>query len=147
MYLDSELILSGTKSGATWTGQAICNDAATEASTDYVDTLAAGNAIAPGARIVVISTELFAGTGTTLTVSLQTCAESTFSSPTTLIASAAIAKAATTAKTILLDAVIPPGVLRYLRVMYTADSTSFETTGAAVAFITLDSDVRLDRGL
>ena len=146
MYLDSELVLSGTKSGATWTGQAICNSGATEASTDYIDTLAAGNAIAPGARLLVVSTAICAGTGTTLTISLQTCAESAFGSPTTLVASAAIAKAATTAGTVLMDVVIPPGVLRYLRVMYTGDNT-FETTGSVVASIVLDSDVRLDRGL
>lgn len=146
MYIDSELVLSGTKALGVWTGQRICNAGATEASTDYVDQGAAGDGIAPGSRLIVISTQVFAGTGTTLTIVVQHDSDSAFGTATTLVAGPAIAKAATTAGTVLMDVVIPPYAKRYIRILYTGDNT-FETTGAAVAFIVLDTDKPMDRGL
>ena len=145
MMLDSELIFSGTKASNVWTGQRISASGAT-ASTDYVDTLATGDAIKSPATLKVISSVIFAGTLTTLTVTLQTCAESGFSSPTTLATTGAIAKASTTAQSILAQIPIPVGVLRYLRVVYTTDNTA-ETTGSVIAFICLNPEKTLDRQL
>ncbi len=144
MILDSALILSGTLDSGVWTGQRICNAAAEEASTDYVDTLNKGDAIAPGARLLVISTVICAGTGTTLTINLETDDEITFTSATLLASSGAIAKANTAAKTVLWDVVIPPRNRRYLRLNFVGDST-FETTGSVIACIVLDSSIGLDR--
>lgn len=142
MILDSELIFSGTVSAGTWTGQAITASGAT-ASTGYVDTKAAGDALKPGARIKVIATEAFTGSLTTLTVSLVTGATSSLGK--TLISTAAIAKASTTAGTVLLDTTIPVDCLRYLGVSYTTDNTA--STGAVFAAIVLDTDRTIDKSL
>lgn len=145
MIRDAELIFSGTKaSGAAITvGQDIASSGANNASYD-IDTLAAGDAIKSGAVLHVLATELCAGTGTTVTITLQTCAEATFASPTTIFSSGAIAKANTVAGTKLVQAVIPVGVLRYLRLVYTTDNT-FETTGAMAAWISLNQEKGLDK--
>ena len=143
MILDSELIISGTKSAGAWTGQSVAASGTTD-GTGYVDTLAAGSAIKPGARVKVVSTEICAGTGTTLTINLVTGASSSFG--TTLASTGAIAKASTVAGTVLMDMVIPVGVLRYLGIQYVTDNT-FQTTGAVFASIVLDSDRTLDRSL
>lgn len=118
------------------------------ASTEYVDALAKGDAIKPGARIKIVSDVIFAGAGTMVTIALQTDNVSTFDSGAlkTLLTTGAIAKAATAAGTVLLDAVIPSGVLRYLRVLYITDDT-FETTGSVSAYIVLDTDINLDRNI
>ena len=146
MILDSELIFSGTVSSGTWTGQAITASGDT-ASTSYVDTKAAGDAMNPGARIKIVATELFAGTGTTIRARLQTDSDSGFATAlVSLLDTGTIAKASTVAGTVLLDAVIPNGVKRYLRVLYTSDNT-FETTGKVFAAIVLDTDRTLDRSL
>ena len=143
MIRDSELIMSGTMVAGVETGQRISSSGAT-ASTDYIDALAKGDAFKSGARVHVVATELFAGTGTTITVALET--GSTNSCGTTLISTAAIAKASTVAGTVLLDAAIPLGCLRYLRMVYTADNT-FETTGRISAYIVLDGERTLDKSL
>jgi len=146
MIRDAELILSGTTTAGVDIGQRISGSGATY-STDYVDTLAAGEAMKSGARLHIVATEILAGTGTTVTISLETDSVSTFNSAlVTLIATAAIAKASTVAGTVLLDVAIPLGVKRYLRVKYTTDNT-FETTGRISAYIVLDSERTLDRSL
>lgn len=145
MIRDAELIMSGTMVAGVETGQRISASGAT-ASTDYIDTLAAGDAMKPGARIHIVATEILAGTGTTVTIALQTDGDVAFGSPVTLLVTAAIAKAATAAGTVLLDSTIPYGVERYLRVVYTTDNT-METTGRISAYIVLDSERTLDRQL
>lgn len=147
MIRDAELIFGGTKaSGAAATvGQAIMRSTSPTNGTYDIDTLAAGDAIKSGAVLHVLATELFAGTAATVTITLTTCAEATFGSPTTLMTSGAIAKANTVAGTVLLQAVIPTGVLRYLRIVYTADANYFETTGACAAWIDLNQEVGIDK--
>ena len=145
MILDSELIFSGTVSAGTWTGQRISANGDT-ASTSYVDAKAAGDAFNPGARIKVLCTSPFVGTATTITCVLQTDSDSAFGTAVTLISSGAIAKASAVAKAVLMDAVIPVGVKRYLRMLYSADNT-FETTGAVFATIVLDTNRTLDKSL
>lgn len=145
MIRDAELIFCGTKASgdAITVGMDIASSGANNASYD-IDTLAAGDAIKSGAVLHVIATELCAGTGTTVTLTLVTCAEATFTSATTLISSGAIAKAATIAGTVLLQQVIPVGVLRYLRLIATTDNT-FETTGAIAAWIDLNAEKGIDK--
>ena len=143
--LDSELIFSGTVSSGTWTGQRISASGAT-ASTDYIDTLAAGDAIKAGATLKIVATAIMAGTGTTLTCALTTDSDSAFGSEVTLFSTGAIAKASTAANTVLAQVVIPVGVKRYLRMVYTTDNT-METTGRVFACIILNPEKTLDRQL
>ena len=146
MIRDAELIMSGTTVAGADVGQRI-SSSGTTASTDYIDTLAAGDALKAGARLRIVATELFAGTGTTITCDLECHEDSSFSSGTIkLFSTGAIAKAATVAGTVLADVVIPTGCEQYLRMLYTADNT-FETTGKVSATIVLDSERTLDRSL
>lgn len=140
MIRDAELIFCGTKaSGAAITvGMDVASSGANNASYD-IDTLAAGDAFKSGAVLHVISTELFAGTGATSVITLVTCAEPTFASATTLITSGTIAKANTVAGTVLVEQVIPKGVLRYLRLICTNNNT-METTGAIAGWIDLNQE-------
>lgn len=146
-YLDAELIFSGTKASgaAALVGQRVNAAGVTTNGSYDIDTLAAGDAIKSGAYFKAIATEVCAGTGTTLTISLVTDSDVAFGSATTLFTTGAIAKANTAAGTILCQVPIPVGVERYLRVIYTCDSTSFETTGKVAAFIVLNPEKTLDR--
>ena len=138
---DSELIMAGTVSSGVDVGLRISASGATNGSYD-IDTLAAGDAIKSGAIFKCLATQILAGTGTTVTITLVTCAENTFGSATTLFSSGAIAKAATIAGTVLAQIVIPVGVLRYLRIIYTTDNT-METTGRISSWIDLGQEVGL----
>jgi len=144
MYIDSELEFDD-------------NDAhlSSGASTDYVDTLAAGDAISPGAKVVAkVSTAYVDAGGGTIVATLQTSADSAFGSYTTLLTGPTVTIAGSSVAdpavgvggigTTLLDAVIPPGVLRYLRVYYTMTAMD---AGSTDARIVLDSDKLLDKGL
>jgi hypothetical protein len=140
MYIDSELEFDD-------------NDAhlSSAASKDYVDTLAAGDAISPGAKVVAkISTAYVDAGGGTIVATLQTSDDSSFGSYTTLLTGPTVtiaAGAATAAGAVgvtLMDAVIPPGVLRYLRMYYTMTAMD---AGSIDARIVLDSDKLLDKGL
>jgi hypothetical protein len=124
----------------------------TGASTSHVDTLAAGNALTPGARAVAkIATAYVDAGGGTIITTLQTCAEDTFAAPTTLLTGPTItiaAGAATAAGAVgvtLLDAVIPAGVLRYVRFYHTFSAAM--DSGGIDSRIVLDSDHLLDKGL
>lgn len=141
MIIDNYLVLSNA--------QAILNSGA---STSFIDTLAAGDAISPGAKIKAqIATAYVDANGGTIYASLQTCAESTFGSPTTLITGPTItiaAGAATVAGAVgvvLLDHVIPPKCLRYLRVYYTFSAAM--DLGAMDARIVLDTAKTMDKQL
>jgi AAA+ ATPase superfamily predicted ATPase len=92
----------------------------------------------------VLATEILAGTGTTVTITLVTDGDVAFGSATTLITSTAIANANTAAGKVLLEVVIPPMVERYLRIIYTTDNT-FETTGRIAAWIDLNIEKTIDK--
>ena len=145
MIRDNELIFCGTKaSGAAATvGMDVSASGANNATYD-IDTLAAGDSMKSGAVLHVIATELCAGVGTTLTITLVTDDNAAFSSATTLISSGAIAKESTVAGTVLLQQVIPVGVQRYLRLIGTTDG-EFATSGAIAAWIDLNQEVGLDK--
>lgn len=122
------------------------------ASDSHIDTLKAADAIAPGAKVKAnISTAYVDAGGGTIIAKFQTCAEDTFSSPTTLITgptitiAAGAATAAGAVGVVLMDAVIPAGVLRYCRMLYTLNAAM--DAGGIDASIVLDTDKLLDRGL
>ena len=117
------------------------------ASTDYIDTLAEGDAITPGARLHVLVNTLFETSDVgTLTIALQTDAATTFDTgPTTLFTTSALGAASLTAGSVLIDIVVPKGVLRYLRVYYTVANTF--TAGNIDARIVLDTAKTMDKNL
>lgn len=144
MYLDLELLLTGATGQTTTAGTVV--------STDHVDTLAAGDAISPGARAVArIYTQFVDAAGGTIVCTLETCAENTFAAATTLLTGPTITIPAGAADpagapgVVLLDAVIPSGVLQYVQFRFTF-SVNMDA-GAIEAFIALDTDKLLDRGL
>lgn len=116
-------------------------------STNVVDTLAAGDAISPGARLLV-QTQTAAtdsGSDATLTIELKTSADD--STYVTLWSSGALAFAAfSPAGTILADLVIPSGMRRYCKLVYTVASGPL-TAGKFDAGIVLDTAKIIDRGL
>lgn len=141
MIMDDYLKLSST--------QAILN---TGASTSHIDTLAAGDAISPGAKIrVKIATAYVDTDGGTIYATLQTDDENTFTNATTLITGPTITIAAGAAAAggavgvTLLDHVIPPKCLRYLRVYYTFSAAM--DAGAMDAHIVLDTAKTMDKQL
>ncbi len=142
MITDAELLLSNN--------QLILD---TGASTSHIDTLAKGDAISPGARIVVkISTAYVDAGGGTIIAKLETDSSNGFATalvalatgPTITIAAGA-ATSAGAVGIVLLDVVIPPTVKRYLRVYYTFGAAM--DSGGVDARIVLDSDKPLDKGL
>jgi hypothetical protein len=131
------------------TGQTILD---TGASTSFIDAKAAGDAISPGARIKArIATAYVDAGGGTIIATLQTCAEATFASPTTLVTgptrtiAAGAATAAGAEGVVLMDAVIPPGILRYVRMYYTFSAAM--DSGAVDAAIVLDTAKTVDKQL
>lgn len=123
------------------------NVLSTADSTQTVDTLAAGDAIRPGARIRVTSKVLAvdSGSNSTFKADLQTSADNI--TYTSLIATGALAFAVwSPAGAVILDAVIPNGALRYLKMVYTVASGP-NTSSSIDAAILLDTEKLLDRGL
>lgn len=117
-----------------------------EASTDYIDTLAAGDAYVGDWVVVKVGATAFtAGAGTpTATFQLQTHSDSDFDGGTTLVSSAALVAASLTANTVVWATRIPAGCQRYLRV-YKVVNNNGDTTkfagGTWDAFITKDIDL------
>jgi hypothetical protein len=124
----------------------------TGTSTDHADTLVAANAFSPGARVVAkIATQYVDAGGGTIIAQFKTCAENTFAAPTVLLTgptitiAAGAATAAGAPGVVLLDAVIPAGMLRFVQMRYTFSAAM--DSGGIDAGIVLDSDQPLDRGL
>ena len=137
MIMDDFLVMSDA--------QAVTSSAA---STSYIDTLAAGDAISPGARLKVgINTAFVTGDSATLTVALQTDDNSSFSSAKTLLTTSALdVTDIDAAGDSVLDLVIPSGVERYLRVYYTVGTGSF-SAGNIDARIVIDTSKTMDKQL
>ena len=119
------------------------------ASESYVDTLAAGNAIAPGARIrIAVQTAFVAASDApTLAISLQSDSASDFGTVTTHITTSAALAAALTAGTVLLDIQLPVGIGRYIRAYYTIGGTGAFSAGNLDAHIVLDTARTVDKSL
>jgi hypothetical protein len=142
MLLDNSLLLEDEEQTATTSA----------ASTDYIDTLAAGEAV-EGAWIVfkVGATAFTAQVGApTVVFQLQTDSASTFGSDgsttaITLCASSAALVAALTASTVMYKARIPAGVKRYIRAYKSVSNYSAGTIALAggtwQAFIVKDVDI------
>lgn len=137
MIIDSLLVMSDA--------QAVTVSAA---STSHIDSLAAGDAVAPGARLqVLVNTAFVTGDAATLTVKLECDGDSAFGSVKTLFTSEAFAAASLTAGAVLVDIQIPPKLVeRYIRAYYTVGVGSF-SAGKVDARIVLDTAKTMDKQL
>lgn len=120
MLIDKTLILSSE--------QAVLS---TAASTNVVDQTAAGGAHTHAAFVVRVD-ETFAGS-TNVKVALETSAASNFGTKKEVFATSFAASALTQGAT-LIKAVLPAGLLRYIRGYYTVTGTG--TAGKLSMFIT-----------
>jgi hypothetical protein len=140
MILDNKLYLSDA--------QTICNSGTTEYSTSYVDFGSAVN-FGKGEPLAVVITvdELFAGTGTTLTISLVTATASDLTTgQVVLYSTPAIAKASLTAGRAPIVLPLPPlaesgSAQRYFGLKFVGDNT-FETTGKMTAYLTEQNGIQ-----
>lgn len=117
-------------------------------STDYIDTLAAGDAVAPGARWKAgINTAFATGDGATLQAILETDDNASFTSATVLLQTGAIAVTAIDAiGDFVVDAQIPQTVQRYIRTRYVVGTGSF-SAGKVDSRIVLDTAKTMDKQL
>lgn len=115
MFIDNNLVLAD--------GQA---STVSVASTNYIDTLAAGDAYE--ASWLVVRIVVAAVGGTSLAFDLRTDSASTFPTDTVLFSTGAIAVASLTANTIVARVRIPIGSKRYLRGYITAVGAPASTT-------------------
>lgn len=112
----------------------------TAPSTNYVDTLAAGDSYIGSWLVARVDVTFTAAGSATMTIDLQTDNNSSFSSPTTLVSVGSTVAVATLTAHYLLKVRIPPGAERYLRVNYTVASGPM-TAGNIDAFVTKDIDL------
>lgn len=118
------------------------------ASTDYIDTLAAGNAYVGAWVVVRVDDAFVAGAGApAIQFELQTSPATNFTDvgTATLAVSNSFLVAALTADTIVARMRIPPGAKRYLRVYKNitnyAAQTIFLSSGSWDAYVAADVDV------
>jgi hypothetical protein len=114
----------------------------TAASSNYIDTLAAGDAYKGAWLVVRVNTAFTASGSATLTFDVQTDDNSSFSSATSMHITSAIAKATLVAGYNAVRIRIPLTVERYIRVYYTVASGPM-TAGRVDAFVTLDVDEKV----
>ena len=132
MIIDNELLLSDE--------QAICDAGTTEYSTALDLSVARNVAKGEPLCVVIVVNEAFAGTGTTLTISLVTATASNLTTgQKVLYSTPAMAKASLTAGRTPIILPIPPEAFagsgqRYFGLKYVGDNT-FETTGQITAFV------------
>jgi len=137
MILDHALVMSDA--------QAITN--ATATSTYYIDTLAAGDAVLPGAFIeVLVDTAFTTSDSGTLTITLDTATSTDLSTgKVTLVTLGTTVAAATLEAKKVYRAPIPEGCLRYLFMTYTLANNM--TAGKIDARVVLQGDKTLDKTL
>lgn len=106
------------------------------ASTNIVDTLAAGDAIAPYGALfhVLINTAVTSSGSASIIFDLQTATDAAFTTPVTLFSSGAIAKASLGLAAVPVNVVIPTGCLQFLRAWYTL-SVGTPNAGNCSAYI------------
>jgi len=115
----------------------------TAASTDYLDQLAAGNAVGRGVWLDVrVKTTFTAGGSATMTIALETDDNASFSSATVLWQVTAVAVASLTAGT-KWRVMVPIGAERYLRMNYTV-AVGPMTAGNIDAALVQDTDVTIE---
>ena len=116
------------------TAQAIT---ATADSENHIDLGAAGDADEELYLICRVGTALASGdTDGTLVIGIETDDNASFSSGTTLAASAAIAEASLTANKEVFTIRMPRGLERYVQLTYTVGGTGDFTSGTVDAFVT-----------
>lgn len=133
MILDALLVMADAQTGTT-----------SAASTDYIDTLAAGDAYIGAWLNVRVDTTYTAAVGTpTATFALQTADTTDFLAPDaiTVAQSAALGTGSLVAGNIVWQIRLPQGMRRYIRVYktVTAPNNNF-SAGAYDAFLTKDVD-------
>lgn len=135
MYIDKQCEFSSA--------QRVCNAGASEASENYYDFGVASPNIAKGQPMGILFTvtEVFAGTGTTLTITVQSSSDNAVAdayADITGITTGAIAKATLVAG-YQFYMPLPPFATyeRYMQILYTGDNT-FETTGKISAQMVVD---------
>lgn len=118
-------------------------------STNTIDSVAAGEAIAPFGAMVqfLIDTTITSSQSISVTFDLQTATDSAFTSPVTLASSGAISRATLVAGNVPYQTVIPTGCLRFLRAYYTSNGTIQAGKVDARIVIAGDSDITIDRVL
>lgn len=115
------------------------------ASTDVINTLAAGDSYEGAWFVAGIDTTVAGGASVTTTFQLQTSANEDFStSAATLVQSAAYLTASLTAGKMFV-ARIPPGARKYLRAYKVVGGTGVLTAGAYDFYIVKDIDVEFSR--
>jgi len=135
MILDKELLLSDE--------QAVT---ATAVSTNTIDLSAALRDIGAGEQIyavVVVDVDFAAAGAATMVIGLITDDDEALSSPTTILSTPAIGKAALTAGRVPIVIPVPPNIAeRYLGLNYTV-ATGPMTAGKVTAFIAKDVQTNL----
>lgn len=139
MIYDAALLLANAQSSTV-----------AAASTDYIDTVAAGNDYKGCLFVAQVTTAFTTGAGApTMQFLLQTSAASTFSDSATVTLAASalfLASDLTLGKKVILP--IPPGARRYIRGYFNPSASSntvrFNTTGVSM-FILEDTDVTIDK--
>jgi hypothetical protein len=127
MIIDADLVMSENQVVTT-----------SDASTDYLDINKPGDAVGNELELKVICGEDAAADGAaTVTIALQTAADSAFTSPKTLLSTGALALADMVKGAELISARIPKGALQYLRVYYTV-ATGPLTKGKFTAFLSFN---------
>lgn len=119
-----------------------------EASDYYIDAKAAGDAVAPGARLKVqVNTLFVTGDSATLAIALQSDSDAAFGTATTHFTKTATAASGLTAGTVLIDIQIPyAGIGRYIRLYFTVGTGSF-SAGKIDAYVCLDTNRTMDKNL
>jgi hypothetical protein len=118
MFIDANLLLADSQS-LTVSG----------ASTNYIDTLAAGDGITDGAWFIVLIKTAVANV-TSIAFDLRTDSDSAFGSEVVLYSTGAILLASLTANTFVAKVRIPIGAKRYLRGYATIVGGGATTTGS-----------------
>lgn len=115
---------------------------ASACSTNVLDQLAEGQAIGRECWLEIrVDTTVESSGASTLVVSLETDSAVGFGTKSTLVASAAIAKATLVGNTIAWRVRVPPGAKRYMRAYYTVAVANF-TAGKFDAHFVTDIEVR-----
>ena len=136
MYIDKNLLFVDTLTTTT-----------SGAATDYIDSTTTGIKLNDANKQPWwwVKTEALwvTSNAASATFALQTCAESTFSSPTTLASSAALLVASLLANKFVVRQKVPLGVLRYLRVYMTVGGSGVFTTASYSSGLAIDVDMDL----
>jgi len=131
MYVDNGLIFSEAQAETTVT---------THASTNVIDMQKAGDMIANPLWVdVTVDTTATSDGSATVKVELETSADEAFGTSTTLLSTSAIAVATLVKGYKMLQARLPAGTLRYLRLKYTIGTAAL-TAGKFNGILTTGID-------